>query len=137
MANEQNLIPQSQRSPSEIRENGRKGGKASGKARRKKRQLKEIIALLGDKGVIDGTIRERLEALGLDANEWTQDVAAVQAMYDEVIINGNVAAFNTLRDTKGEKPTEKQEISMPSMPNITIVAGDGRPISRSEDEIED
>ena len=137
MANEQNLRSADKLSESELRKMTSNGGKASGKARRKKRQLKEIIALLGDKSVIDDTIRERLEALGLDAKEWTQDVAAVQAMYDEVIINGNVAAFNTLRDTKGEKPTEKQEISMPSMPNITIVADDGRPISRSEDEIED
>lgn len=137
MSNPKTLKPYTSLTDEEKKELHRKGALATNAKRRKKRQLKEIIGLLGDKGVIDDTIRERLEALGLDANEWTQDVAAVQAMYDEVIINGNVAAFNTLRDTKGEKPTEKQEISMPSMPNITIVAGDGRPISRSEDEIED
>ena len=36
-----NLIPNSERSPNEVRENGRKGGIASGVARRKKRDLRE------------------------------------------------------------------------------------------------
>ena len=137
MSNPKTLKPYASLTDEEKKELHRKGGLACNAKKRRKRQLKEIIGLLGNMDAIDETIRERLKALGVDANEWTQDVAAVQAMYDEVIINGNVAAFNSLRDTKGEKPTEKQEISMPSMPNITIVAGDGRPISRSEDEIED
>lgn len=41
MANEENLIPFSERSESEARENGRKGGIASGAARRRKRSMKE------------------------------------------------------------------------------------------------
>ena len=41
MANEQNLIQNSNRSPSELRENGRKGGIASGKARRLKAMMQE------------------------------------------------------------------------------------------------
>ena len=41
MANEENLIPFSERSESEARENGRKGGIASGVARRRKRSMKE------------------------------------------------------------------------------------------------
>ena len=39
MANEQNLIQNSNRSPSELRENGRKGGIASGESRRLKAKL--------------------------------------------------------------------------------------------------
>lgn len=41
MANEQNLIQNSNRSPSELRENGRKGGIASGESRRLKTKLKK------------------------------------------------------------------------------------------------
>ena len=41
MANEENLIPFSERSENEARENGRKGGIASGAARRRKRSMKE------------------------------------------------------------------------------------------------
>lgn len=41
MANEKNLIPNSKRSPKEVRENGRKGGIASGKKRREIKSFRE------------------------------------------------------------------------------------------------
>lgn len=47
--NEKNLIPNSERSPEELREMGRKGGIKSGEARRKKawaRKTAEIITKL-------------------------------------------------------------------------------------------
>lgn len=46
--NESNLIPNTERSPEELREMGRKGGIASGKARRKKRDLREMMQMIVD-----------------------------------------------------------------------------------------
>lgn len=43
MANERNLIPASQRSKSEARENSKKGGIESGKARRRKKALRTAL----------------------------------------------------------------------------------------------
>ena len=43
MANEQNLIPNSERTPSELREMARKGGIASGEARRKKATMLSVL----------------------------------------------------------------------------------------------
>lgn len=40
----ENLIPQSQRTPEEAREMGRKGGIASGEARREKKRMSQIYA---------------------------------------------------------------------------------------------
>ena len=40
MANEDNLIPNHERSPNEARENGKKGGIESGKSRRRKKTLR-------------------------------------------------------------------------------------------------
>lgn len=40
--NEQNLIPNSQRTPEELREMGRKGGIKSGETRRRNRELRKI-----------------------------------------------------------------------------------------------
>ena len=40
MANEENLIPNHERSPNEARENGKKGGIESGKSRRRKKALR-------------------------------------------------------------------------------------------------
>lgn len=46
--NNSNLIPNTERSPEELREMGRRGGIASGKARRKKRDLREMMQMIVD-----------------------------------------------------------------------------------------
>ena len=46
--NDGNLIPNSERSPSELREMGRKGGIASGKVRRRNKKLRMIGKILGE-----------------------------------------------------------------------------------------
>lgn len=51
--NEKNLIPNTERSPSELREMGRKGGIASGKVRRQKRELQKLARMLLDKQVVE------------------------------------------------------------------------------------
>ena len=135
MANEQNLIPQSQRSPNEVRENGRKGGKASGKARRAKVKMRKLVEMFAYLDV-NKDVENKMRMLGIPDEGMLVLMQSVVAIFNKAN-KGDVSAFNAIRDLLGEKPTEKQEISMPSMPNITIVAGDGRPISRSEDEIED
>ena len=44
--NEDNLIPNSERSPEELREMGRKGGIRSGESRRRKKRMRESAELL-------------------------------------------------------------------------------------------
>ena len=44
--NDENLIPNSERSPSELREMGRKGGIRSGEVRRQNKRMRENVALL-------------------------------------------------------------------------------------------
>lgn len=46
--NNSNLIPNTERSPEELREMGRKGGIASGKSRRKKRDLRKMMQMVVD-----------------------------------------------------------------------------------------
>lgn len=46
--NEDNLIPNSERSPSELREMGRKGGIRSGEVRRQNKRIREKAALLAE-----------------------------------------------------------------------------------------
>ena len=91
MANEQNLIPNSERTPSELREMARNGGLASGEARRKRKTLKEELLLM----LSDGDVQEKISI----------------ALINEAI-NGNNAgsvtkAFEVIRDTIGERPVEK------------------------------
>ena len=93
MANEQNLVPNSQRTPSERRENARKAGIASGKARREKKTLREIMEVYG--AMPDPDCEGR-----------TNDEAVVVSQYKLAKSKGpgstQAAAF--IRDTKGEKP---------------------------------
>jgi hypothetical protein len=84
--NKQNLkVPTSE----EARINGRKGGIASGKARKERKTLKEELLLL----LSNGDTQEKIS------------LSLIQEA-----INGNVKAFETIRDTVGEKPIDKQEV---------------------------
>ena len=96
------------------------------------RKLVEMFAYLD----VNKDVENKMRMLGIPDEGMFILMQSVVAIFNKAN-KGDVSAFNAIRDLLGEKPTEKQEISMPSMPNITIVAGDGRPISRSEDEIED
>ena len=54
MGNEQYLVPNSERTPQERRENARKAGQASGKARRAKADLRKVAQAL-----LDGTFKDK------------------------------------------------------------------------------
>lgn len=109
MPNSENLVPNSERSPSKVKENARKGGIASGKARREKKLIKEALqkALNGKYVVGD----EGLKLSGYDA----MAVAMIQQA-----LSGNVQAFKEIRDTIGEKPTDTLEIGSETMTGIKI-----------------
>ena len=105
--NEENLIPNSQRTPSELREMATKGGKASGEARRNKKMLRDCIDYLLEKE--DKTVLD---------NEGNPMSGAEQLAYNLFIKaltekdTGKAAkAFEVLRDTAGQKPIEKVVIS--------------------------
>lgn len=71
------------------------GGKASGKARREKRDLRRALELLleRDVGTADG--------------ETITGAQAISARLYREALQGNVRAFEVLRDTVGQKPVEK------------------------------
>ena len=92
--NEENLIPMSERSKSEVRELGKKGGIASGEARREKKLLKELLEDALSKGTeTDNEYVNITSALIREANK------------------GNVKAYEVIRDTLGQKPVDKVEHS--------------------------
>lgn len=86
--NDENLIPFSQRTESEIRAIAANGGRKSGESRRARKTLKEELLLLLSEGDTQKSVT----------------VALLQKAID-----GNVKAFEVLRDTIGEKPVDKVE----------------------------
>ena len=96
MANEQNLKPYeftSNQSREEAAKNGRKGGIASGKSKREKIVFKELFQTL---------LAEEYK----DCMTNAQAIAAAQIIE---ALGGNTKAFETIRDTIGQKPVEKAE----------------------------
>lgn len=82
-----NLIPASERSKEEARENGRKGGVASGEARRRKADMKKLLELALQKQVPNGdmTYAESITMSMLAiANDPKKSGAAVKA-YEKIL----------------------------------------------------
>lgn len=68
MLNDKNLVPFSNRSESEARENGRKGGKKSGETRRRKKALKSLMNDLLSSGIVNDDIYNMTVDMGFGAD---------------------------------------------------------------------
>lgn len=139
MANEQNLIKNSERTPSERRENAKKAGEASGKARRKKANLKKAFETILQADVANPNVKKQLEDLGFDS---TNEMALVMVMMQKAM-KGNVRAFEqisklTTTDVKDslDKKEQKERIKALELENekrkITLEGG-----AKSEDVMSD
>lgn len=95
MANNENLV---RLSPSEARENGRKGGKASGQARRRIANMRKTMnRLLTMKADVPGLS----DILLADGGESTYEEIISMAMIEKASM-GNVPAYNAIKDTIGQ-----------------------------------
>ena len=88
MANEQNLKPLNTRTKSEQREIASKGGKARAKKQKELKTLKEELLLL----------------LAVGDTQKKISLALIQKA-----LNGDTKAFEVIRDSIGQKPTDKVE----------------------------
>lgn len=82
----------------EARERGKKGGIASAKARAEKKQLKELLelALSQPSNIVDGE----------------DNYTAITAALVNKAIQGDTKAYEVIRDTLGQKPTEQQQMDL-------------------------
>lgn len=92
---QKDLIPQSKRTKEEQKEIARQGGIASGKARAKKKMLRECLEILLEKDITDKSGKTMTGAEALSTKLFAK------------ALNGDVKAFEVLRDTAGQKPIEK------------------------------
>lgn len=99
MANEKNLVPQAERSPSEAREMGRKGGIASGAARRRKKSMKQKMQLLLSLPAADNDQAE-LSAMGVDPEDMDNEMVLVKALF-LAAAEGDTKAFDRVQDVLG------------------------------------
>ena len=109
MGNEKNLIPNSERTPKELRAMTRKGGINSGKARRKKANLKKAFEAILEADVKSDKIKQQLEKMGFEA---TNEMALAMVMMQKAM-KGDVRAFEQISkltsiDTKDSLDRKEQ-----------------------------
>lgn len=124
MANIQNLIPNSERTPEELREMTRKAGIASGEARRRKKSLREKAKLLMSLSVKDQEELYKAKELGLADDDI--DLEMINLIHMHNIIKkenfNSVGAFNSLKDLTDEEQ-ENGNTQQPIL-NINIQGSD-------------
>lgn len=119
--NQDNLIPNSQRTPEELREITRKGGIASGKARREKRDRKLRAQAALDALVNDPETLEKLEKAGIviDGINFEEAMDARQAL--KAAREGDTQAYKALKEEAYGKVDAKTELEVSGEVNgITI-----------------
>lgn len=110
--NQDNLIPNSQRTPEELREITRKGGIASGKARREKRDRKLRAQAALDALVKDPETLEKLEKAGIviDGINFEEAMDARQAL--KAAREGDTQAYKALKEEAYGKVDAKTELEV-------------------------
>ena len=83
----------------EARERGKKGGIASGEARRRKKELRECLEILLERDIKakNGEVISGAEAIALKQFEKA--------------LKGDTRAFEVVRDTAGQKPIERVQMT--------------------------
>ena len=104
MANEKNLIVNSERTPSERKEQARKAGKASGEARRKKKTMRELTKSIMETTVStqQTNVRATLEMMGLEENDMTYQAAVVVRLMQKAMADGKTDAIRLIGELTGE-----------------------------------
>lgn len=101
MPNEKNLIPNSERTPKELREIAASGGRASGAARRRRRALKEAADLYLSLPVSDKRRWNALARRGLDPEDVDNQMAMIVGLTDAAA-DGDARAGRLILDILGE-----------------------------------
>lgn len=107
----------------EYRKNGAKGGIASGKAKREKKRAKEILDIFlsmplkkrKEAEIEDIKAFEELKGKNISVNE------AIQLKQVQRALNGDLNSAMYIRDTVGDKPTDKVETTIKPV----IISGEG------------
>ena len=112
VANEQNLIPNSERTPTERRENARKAGIASGKARREKRDRKQMASDLLDltmQGAGVDKIKKFFNIKGIELNAYQ---VTVLSCLMKAMQKGDANALEKLLKISGEQFAEVLDVTV-------------------------
>lgn len=113
----------------------RKGAFASHKARAQKKKLKELMLIALPMKEKNTQIKQMMRENGWPDGDITQAVVMVQGLIMKAK-QGDVSAFNAVRDLIGEKPVDEVQNTLNTSIDIGFV-DTGKDLAGDEDEIED
>lgn len=121
--NDQNLIPNSERTPSQLREQTRKGGIASGKARLAKKHGRELVRAILAMPQQDPEVNKELARAGFTDPELCNEVALHVRQLQKAIRKADTKAYNALLKAAGYT-TEEVAAVLPSQLNVIVQDAD-------------
>lgn len=104
-----NLIPNSERTPQELKKMTKKGGKKSGEVRRKRKALRDLFKSMLATPLPNTDLKAKIEAMGFSGEEENYNTFLGMTTLNEAL-KGNMKAVELIRDTIGEKPKDKIEL---------------------------
>lgn len=111
MANDENLIKNSDLTPSERREKASRAGKASAEARRKKKTMREALEMMMFDVELDEMTKQRLRDNGIkDPEHFNHQMVITRSLIAKAEA-GDVQAYNTICAMIGEKPADKLDMN--------------------------
>lgn len=125
MANEKNLIENSKRTPSELREITKKGGIESGKSRRRKKLLKDTVNMLLALPLKEGKLDKLTDLKTINDKNITVEEAMVLKQIQKAL-KGDLRAFESLVDLSGSHNSKAEEAQKPETDNTFINALNGK-----------
>ena len=125
MANEQNLVPNSARTPKERREIARKAGIASGEARRRKKTCRDFFMQLREMPVNDEKLIAAMKRAGFTNNDDLTYGAAMAMQTMIKAMKGNSQMMRLAYEMMGENQTQGVVVnSAPPEINVNFVKAD-------------
>ena len=129
----ENLKSLGERTTDEQRNIAQKGGKASGKARRDKREQKQIVLDVLSMPIAEGSI-EKITSLAAAEGANLSINQAIVIQQVKKALNGDTKAAEYLRDTAGQKPSDKVQLDTGVNIDETINRIDGYLKGRTKNE---
>lgn len=108
-------------------ENGRKGGQKFSENQKRRASLKEAFQVLLSMPVVEEDIKQELAKAGIEDEYRTNDIAIALSMIQKAL-EGNVNAATFVRDTFGEKPTDKvkADLEVDTQTQVVILPDNNR-----------
>lgn len=134
--NEQNLIPNSQRSPSEVRKNGKKGGIKSGEVRRQRKTQRELIETYGSV-IIKKDGKEKINPISGEPLTYNEQVA-LNVLFGAA--DDDIDYIKLFLELKGELKngtTLNQQINIDGRQPLSIREARAKLLGKAKDEGDD